>query len=171
MAGVASLEGNEKARVGCWQGEWLGRLITMPQNAERPGSSPQDDHAPAETATEAHPMLDTLNLHTRVGDGGKSMTTFQSIALGMMIIWTPSFFFVAIFLRHAPVVRERHRSDQELSRERRSPNLQAEDTTIQPSGVDVEQISSNFKTTLRQSAAKEAAVERLPMKSGRPAKP
>jgi hypothetical protein len=61
------------------------------------------------------------------------MTTFQSIALGLMIVWTPSFLVLAIFLWYAPVVRERHVPDRELSRQRGSPNLQAEDTTIQPS--------------------------------------
>src|SRR5271170_7410417 len=103
------------------------------------------------------------------GDGGKSMTPLQLIVLGVTIVWIPSLLLLAIFLWRAPVVREGKTLDQELSPERRSPNLQAEDTTIQPS-VDVEQISPSFKTTLRQSAAKEAPVERLPHRPKRPAK-
>jgi hypothetical protein len=83
-------------------------------------------------------MLDTLNLHAGHEDGGKSMTHLQLIVLGVTIVWIPSLLLLAIFLWHAPVLREGHTSDQELSLERRSSNLQAEDTTIQPSGsVDV----------------------------------
>jgi hypothetical protein len=67
----------------------------------------------------------------------KSMTTSQSIALGMMIVWTPSVLLLAIFLWSAPVTSDApviskkagHLSDQELCG---SQNLDAEDTTIQP---------------------------------------
>jgi hypothetical protein len=73
-----------------------------------------------------------------LGDGvDKSMTTTQSIALGMMIVWTPSVLLLAIFLWSAPVTSDApviskktgHLSDHEL---RGSQNLYAEDTTIQP---------------------------------------
>jgi hypothetical protein len=52
------------------------------------------------------------------GDGGKSVTPLQSIVLGVTIVWIPSLLLLAIFLWRAPVVRETHASDQELSRER-----------------------------------------------------
>jgi hypothetical protein len=127
-----SRDGKRRGR----QGEWRGRLITTRESGEArlfaarsPTSCRKRDRRPS-NARQAEPPY-------WCRDADKSMTTFQSIALGVMIVWTPSFLFVAISVWHAPMVRERHTSDQELSRERRSPNLQAEDTTIQPSGAGV----------------------------------
>jgi hypothetical protein len=86
------------------------------------------------------------------------MTAFQSIALGMMIFWTPSLLLLAILLWHVPMVWERWRqmSGQKSSWQRGLPSPQVEKTTIQLSArVDSEQ--KNPDLAAQPEAAKKRA--------------
>jgi hypothetical protein len=76
------------------------------------------------------------------------MTTFQALALGIMVVWTPSLIIIAYFLWRSSLIEQKSKqlSAQELSTDHidrprllRStkagvPNLYVEDTGLQPNG-------------------------------------